>query len=125
VLDLLRRKKGVTIAEIAEAPDWQNRSIPGLHFRPTQQENGAGRRVHEERGWRGHLSDREIGRATDPVVSREVDGLFAPGHFSGNPTFEEVTAAPISGPLPKRYGVTGDLHDQPILADLPGVRIYV
>jgi len=25
----------------------------------------------------------------------------------------------------KRCGVTGDLLDQPILADLPGVRIYV
>jgi hypothetical protein len=24
----------------------------------------------------------------------------------------------------KRYGVTGDLLGQPILADLPGVRIY-
>jgi hypothetical protein len=25
----------------------------------------------------------------------------------------------------KHYGVTGDLLDQPILADLPGVRAYV
>src|SRR5688572_33067000 len=52
VLTLMRRKDGVTLAEIAKSTDWQNHSIQGFVSGHVIKKNGTEGRVDEERGGR-------------------------------------------------------------------------
>ncbi len=48
VLDLLRRKDGATMAEIAKATKLAEPQHPGIHLRHDHQEDGLGGREHEK-----------------------------------------------------------------------------
>jgi hypothetical protein len=49
VLELMKRKEGATLAEIAKATEWQNHSIRGFVSGPRHEEARHGCRVDEER----------------------------------------------------------------------------
>ena len=76
VLELLRRPKGATIGRDRQGHRLAEPLNSGLHFRPTHQEDGAGGRVHEERGGRAALPDRPNRRAADTPPPARVAAFF-------------------------------------------------
>jgi len=61
VLELMKRKEGATLAEIAKATDWQNHKHSRLCQRARYEEARPEGRVDEEWGGGADVSDRELG----------------------------------------------------------------
>jgi hypothetical protein len=88
VLKLLRQEGGTTLADIAKAPEWQNRSIRGF-LSASWGKDGTEARVHEgDGGERTYLSletpiSNNVRSADPPQETRQV------GRHAGTPICTE------------------------------------